>query len=137
VTNVGVFAAILDPDRGILCVRRAYPPFNWTLPGGRVEQGESPVRALVREVQEETGWTVEPRELIGVYAAPFKDDLVLLFECAEVLRSGWHPDDEISEVAFKLRTDVSPDVSARTAARIADAFDRARGVVRVFDTDEP
>jgi 8-oxo-dGTP diphosphatase len=92
---------------------------------------------LVREVQEETGSTVEPGELIGVYAASFKDDLVLLFECAEVSRGDWQPDDEISDVAFKQRTEVPPDVSARTAARIADAFDKVRGVVRVFATDEP
>jgi ADP-ribose pyrophosphatase YjhB (NUDIX family) len=136
VTTVGVFAAIFDDDRRILCVRRAYPPFNWTLPGGRVEHGESPVSALIREVEEETGWTIEPLALIGVYAAPFKDDLVLLFECERESRNGWAPDGEIAEIAFKTEATIPSDVSPRTAARIADAFAGARGSVRVFDVDE-
>ena len=89
--TVGVFAAIFDEDRRILCVRRAYPPHNWTLPGGRVELGESPIEALLREVHEETGFVVEAGELIGVYAAPFKDDLVLFFECTVLSRTGGVP----------------------------------------------
>ena len=36
------------------------------LPGGRREIGETYVQTLVREVQEETGWTVHVRELLGV-----------------------------------------------------------------------
>ncbi len=40
-TTVGVFAAILDRDNRILCVKRAYGDQAWTLPGGRVEAGEA------------------------------------------------------------------------------------------------
>lgn len=130
--TVGVFAAIFDEDRRILGVHRAYPPFNWTLPGGRVEAGESPIEALLREVREETGFVVEAGEFIGVYAAPFKDDLVLFFECAVVSRDGWTPDGEIAEVGFLSADGLPTDLSPRTAARIADAFAGARGVVRVF-----
>lgn len=134
-TTVGVFGAIIDAESRILCVRRAYPPFNWTLPGGRVESGESPVDALVREVEEETGFRVAVSELIGAYAAPFKDDLVLFFECSTNSRGEWSPDDEIAEVAFKPADALPSDLTPRTRSRIADAFARVRGVVRVF-TDE-
>lgn len=47
-------------DGCALLVRVATPPRFagvWTLPGGGVEWGESPVEALVREMEEETGLT--------------------------------------------------------------------------------
>lgn len=39
---------------------------GWTLPGGGVEHGESPEETCLREVQEETGFTVALVELLGV-----------------------------------------------------------------------
>lgn len=42
----------------------------WGLPGGYVEPGESVMTACAREVQEETGWTVEVGRLCGVYSDP-------------------------------------------------------------------
>lgn len=33
---------------------------TWDVPGGRMEQGESPAQALVREVKEETGVEIDP-----------------------------------------------------------------------------
>ncbi len=47
-------------DGAVLLVRRANPPLagRWTLPGGKVEPGETPAEAIVREVREETGLDV-------------------------------------------------------------------------------
>ncbi|OON80770.1 NUDIX hydrolase [Streptomyces tsukubensis] len=39
---------------------------RWTLPGGGMEHGEDPYGTVVREVDEETGYTVEPVALLGV-----------------------------------------------------------------------
>lgn len=49
-------AVVLGP-RGILLARRARPPYaeTWDLPGGFLEAGELPDRALRRELQEELG----------------------------------------------------------------------------------
>jgi ADP-ribose pyrophosphatase YjhB (NUDIX family) len=132
VTTVGVFGAIFDEDRRILCVRRAYAPYNWTLPGGRVETNESPIDALIREVAEETGCDVERGELVAVYAAPFKDDLIFFFECTLRSRGEWRPDAEIAEVSFMSADGLPDDLTPRTRARIADGFSGVRGVVRVF-----
>jgi 8-oxo-dGTP diphosphatase len=51
-----VSAVILDDERHVLLVRRGRPPLEGvlTLPGGRVEPGESLATAIAREVLEET-----------------------------------------------------------------------------------
>lgn len=39
---------------------------RWTLPGGGMEHGEDPYDTVIREVDEETGYTVTPVTLLGV-----------------------------------------------------------------------
>lgn len=62
---VGVGAVVVDEGR-VLLVRRGTEPLKgeWSLPGGVLELGESLLAGVVREVQEETGLTVEPLELV-------------------------------------------------------------------------
>jgi 8-oxo-dGTP diphosphatase len=38
------------------------------LPGGHLKWDEDPQEAVIREVREETGYTIEPGDLIGVFA---------------------------------------------------------------------
>jgi 8-oxo-dGTP diphosphatase len=56
-----------DERHRLLLVRRANDPGRglWSLPGGRVEPGETDQQALVREMHEETGLLVEPGRLVG------------------------------------------------------------------------
>jgi len=49
-----VSALIINKQGHILCVSRKNDYNNWSLPGGRIELNESPERAIVREVKEET-----------------------------------------------------------------------------------
>ena len=62
-------------DGALLMVQRASDPGAglWSLPGGRVEAGEFLADALVREVGEETGITVEVDGLAGIFEVPGKD----------------------------------------------------------------
>jgi len=62
-----VGAVIKDDTGRLLLVKRGHEPGKglWSIPGGRVEAGESDAAALVREVREETGLAVRPGRLIG------------------------------------------------------------------------
>src|ERR1700719_823068 len=71
---VGVGAIIIEGDRVVL-VKRAHPPLQaeWSIPGGVLEVGELVREAAIREAREETGLTVEPGELLGVYDRILRD----------------------------------------------------------------
>jgi 8-oxo-dGTP diphosphatase len=63
-----------DPDGRLLLIRRGNEPGRglWSVPGGRLEPGETDAMALVREMAEETGLLVEPGALVGrVQRGPF------------------------------------------------------------------
>src|SRR5256885_643183 len=72
---VGVGDELHDRARVVL-VNRGRPPLagEWSIPGGRLETGESMREGVVREVREETGLTVEPAELLGVYDRLLRDE---------------------------------------------------------------
>ncbi|MFZ0292101.1 MAG: NUDIX hydrolase [Candidatus Sulfotelmatobacter sp.] len=65
---VGVGAIIIEDSRVVL-VKRLHPPLQaeWSIPGGVLEVGEMVRDAAIREAREETGLTVEPGELLGVF----------------------------------------------------------------------
>ena len=62
-----VGAVVHHPDGRLLLIRRGHAPHagRWSLPGGRVEAGETPEQAVEREVREETGLEVRAGALVG------------------------------------------------------------------------
>jgi ADP-ribose pyrophosphatase YjhB (NUDIX family) len=65
---IGVGAIIVENERVVL-VKRGHPPLlgEWSIPGGVLEVGDMLREGAVREAQEETGLTVQPGEILGVY----------------------------------------------------------------------
>jgi 8-oxo-dGTP diphosphatase len=62
-----VGALVYDEQRRLLLVQRGHAPDQglWSLPGGRVEPGETDSAAVAREVAEETGLSVAVGDLVG------------------------------------------------------------------------
>ncbi|NLK85501.1 MAG: (deoxy)nucleoside triphosphate pyrophosphohydrolase [Aeromonadales bacterium] len=58
--TIKVVAAIILKDNKIFATQRGYGDFKdgWEFPGGKVEQGESPECALIREIKEELDTTI-------------------------------------------------------------------------------
>jgi 8-oxo-dGTP diphosphatase len=79
-----VVAGVLTKDKNILiCRRRADQPhpLKWEFPGGKLEAGESPATALIRELREELGIESETGSEIMRYefAYPGKQPILLIF----------------------------------------------------------
>ena len=74
-----VGAIITDRAGRLLLVRRGHEPEagRWSLPGGRVEPGETDQQAVIREVREETGLSVACGELVGEVPRPAAGGRVL------------------------------------------------------------
>jgi len=74
-----------EGDRVLITQRRADQalPLQWEFPGGKVEPGEAPVDALVRELREELGVTVAVGRIWDVlfHAYPAFDLVMLVYVC--------------------------------------------------------
>lgn len=58
--NIKVVAAIIKKGKQIFATQRGYGDYKdwWEFPGGKIEQGETPEEALVREIKEELDTTI-------------------------------------------------------------------------------
>ena len=59
--------AILPRGRQLLLTMQHEPKPDLQLPGGGIDPGESPLRALHREVFEETGWSISAPRRVGAF----------------------------------------------------------------------
>lgn len=134
-----VGGVVLDGDR-VLLVRRALPPRQgeWSLPGGRLELGESLVEGAAREVREETGLAVAVGSVVEVFDRVHRDEagrirfhfVIVDFLC-RVTGGTLQAGDDAAEARWATRDEVTAlGVNAFAAAVIARAFrirDEAEG----------
>jgi 8-oxo-dGTP diphosphatase len=123
---LGVAAIILNDDGHILLVKHSYGRFNWELPGGGAEAGESIVETALREVREETGLRVAAERTTGVYYEPVTDFLHFACLCRRLDADVPFPADaEITECAYWPPNALPRPISDFTIRRIEDALSGA------------
>ena len=107
-----VVAALVTDEAGRILLTRRRPdqplPDQWEFPGGKMEPGESPEEALVRELSEEIGVRPEVGPVWDVLYHRYPDDAVLMLvyacrlapgdepRCLEVQTLAWARRDELA-----------------------------------------
>jgi len=106
-----VGAVATDGQGRLLMIKRGREPGAglWSIPGGRIEPGESDAEALVREMLEETSLTVEVGRLLGRVQRPFLAGAVIDIRDYEVVVTGGtlRPGDDAAEARWVAAADLN------------------------------
>jgi 8-oxo-dGTP diphosphatase len=100
--------AVIKDDQGrLLLIKRGHDPGAglWSIPGGRIEPGETDAEALVREMREETGLAVQAGPLLGSVRRPVpggRENVVLEIRdyAATVTGGTLRPGDDAAEARW-------------------------------------
>ncbi len=139
---VGIGGVVISLGRALL-IRRGSEPLKgeWSIPGGRLELGETLAEGVRRELQEETGLDVRVLELIEVFERIFPEPegprrssrpqyhFVIVDYLCEAVEGEPRPGGDVTEIAFAHeeelpRYNLTP--AATRVLRKAFAMARAR-----------
>ncbi len=129
--SVSVAGAVVDDEGRVLAIRRR-DNGHWEPPGGVLELDETIEDGLVREMKEETGLTVEPELLTGVYKNMERGIVALVFRCARIAGMPG-PTVEANEIAWLSADEIRERMEPAYAIRLLDALDERGPAVRAHD----
>ena len=99
-----VGAIVTDGQGRLLMIKRGHDPGAglWSIPGGRIEPGETDAEAVIREMIEETGLTVEVGRLIGRVQRPGLNGAVIDIRdyAATVIGGTLHAGDDAADARW-------------------------------------
>jgi len=114
-----------------------YGARRWSLPGGLIENGETPQEAAIREVREETGLDAELGERIGTYRIrhPDGDGIdVDVFLAASWTGTPRQNPGEIAELRWFEPRSLPSRTSNVLPWAVVDAVEGRRGIIRNLAT---
>jgi 8-oxo-dGTP diphosphatase len=135
-----VAAVIQDPAGRVLMCQQSQGHRLWGLPGGTINRGESPLRAVVRDVRQETGTDVEIVDLLGMYqltgdgcGEDLPDVLVYVFRANLNGEATLNAPGRIRRLAWQDPEDLPRPVTATTVTALGDMAAGRSGVLRVVE----
>ncbi|MGB9376263.1 MAG: NUDIX domain-containing protein [Mycobacteriales bacterium] len=133
-----VAAAVIHDAAGrVLLIRQNYGQQRWGLPGGRINAGETPVHAVIREIRVETGLETKVVDLVGLYhlcggATGLPEQITYAFRCeviggeavvnlpSKVAALGWYDPDDLPSPTTPSVPIVVPDSAAGNSGVVKD-----------------
>jgi len=125
--------ALVERDGHYLVLKRSQEPYRgrWELPGGFVEERETPAEAVRREIYEETGLRARALSIVGAYTSRYGDDgkwtVDVAFYCQapegelrlsdESSGSTWAAIEQMPTLAFAGERSAVAEFKERRAAR--------------------
>lgn len=127
--TINVAAAIIIKDGRALAARRGYGDYRgwWEFPGGKIRPGESPVKALAREIREELRAEIRTEALFYIVRYDYPE-FRLIMQCylcelvsedivlVEHEDARWLSADELEEVRW-LPSDIEVVKKLKTLLR--------------------
>ncbi|HEY0265707.1 MAG TPA: NUDIX domain-containing protein [Rhizomicrobium sp.] len=119
-TAFGVMGAVFDTSGAVLLVRHSYMR-GWRLPGGGVNRGEPPGRAVLRELGEEVGLTGGDAAFFALYTrkAGWATNVIALYRITGAAVA-FRPNLEIRDICFADPRNPPPDTSPATLKRLQE-----------------
>lgn len=108
----------------VLLIKRAYAPYQhlWTLPGGRIEAGETIEQCAIREIMEEVGLTIRNPRPVMVQPLGRDGEFRLAVFATRDFSGQLRASDEVAD---HLWMDPAALIALRTTTRLDDVLARA------------
>jgi ADP-ribose pyrophosphatase YjhB (NUDIX family) len=137
-----VTAVVTDAAGRVLLCQQSQGHRLWGLPGGKVRDTESPIRAVIRDIREETGMESEIIDLVGMYqltgngcGEALPDVLVYVFRGRLLGGEPAVNSPRIGRLAWQDPAALPQPLTATTRTAIADALAGQAGVIREVHRD--